>query len=623
MARTLKLSARVNCKSIKSVTVYKRGSVQGLFGAGSAGKTSSAEIVRVFPLNLQPGNTKIEITELPSCIDTQSVRVSGLGEARLFDVVCTALAPGSKPTAAEGEAVRLLLKEKQLLESQRSVHDHESDVLVNYAKTLKGEHVPPAEMVEFLQSFVQQGRKNLEAVAEIDEKLVAVERKIEAEREKSAARKGATEGQVVIVVGADSATSVELKLTYIVANAAWDSAYELHSTTTNGKPESAVSLHYRARIVQSTGEDWTDTALTLSTVAASTVVKDIPLLRPIKIQAQARGGGLFSNNNHTGFKNQLPQASSNNMGPQALFGQRPPQQAPSGTSIFGSAGGGLFGSSQAPAQQQQQHPATGAAFGAFGGGGTTTLATAAAPADGDIEVGPSEDFEEIAIPDVQSGPTTIVSETPLAMTYAVDGNTTVPSDGTAHQVSIAILPFEAKISHICTPRIDPGCTCGATFVSKTSIGEINTGDTFTCTLGHDVSTKVTYARSSKTVTASAGSFQETMNTTTYTTKITITNKHAFKLADLLVRDVIPTCDDKRAKVILRKPDGLADSKDGELVKLQQAGLQVQWGKGSGEKDGRFEWMWSVESGASVALEAEWELRAPADVSWVEHVPLFA
>jgi len=50
---------------------------------------------------------------------------------------------------------------------------------------------------------------------------------------------------------------------------------------------------------------------------------------------------------------------------------------------------------------------------------------------------------------------------------------------------------------------------------------------------------------------------------------------------------------------------------------------VCWGKTAdgrpGEKDGRFEWALNVEAGAKAVLEAEWELKAPADVAWVESV----
>jgi len=37
------------------------------------------------------------------------------------------------------------------------------------------------------------------------------------------------------------------------------------------------------------------------------------------------------------------------------------------------------------------------------------------------------------------------------------------------------------------------------------------------------------------------------------------------ISDLVVRDVIPTCDHKLVKVLLRTPEGLANAKDGEEV----------------------------------------------------------
>ncbi|KAJ7149928.1 hypothetical protein C8R46DRAFT_1008752 [Mycena filopes] len=675
MTVSLKISAPEN--PIKAVTVYK---------------SRKAEVVRIFSLNLQSGNTKIEITELPSCIDTQSVRVSGLErDARLYDVVCTTRQGFTKAS----EAVRRLRVQKAALEGEKRVRDHESDLLVTYARTLSGEHVSPDQMGEFLQSFVEQGRKNLQAVAELDEKIVVVNRQIERELEKEVTKTGASNAQVTIVVGTDSEAHVNLKLTYLVTNASWESTYELHAATDNNKPSSSVSLHYRARITQSTGEDWTDTALTLSTVAASTVAKNIPWLSAIKIRPQTHGlKGMSTYKPASIFQQHM--ARNNNNAPvfgQSAFGQPPPAPVASGFGAFGGGGGGLFGAQAAatnstfgsaqprqqqslfgqPQQQQQQlslfasAPVQQQQQPAFGTAPVqqqqqaSSLFGAMQPqqqqqqqqqplfdqADSVTVDDLAEDFEDIDIPGAQAGPTTIVTETPLAISYSVEGTTTVPSDGTVHQVTVAVLPFDAKISHICTPRVDPrvylqchvkntseyrllpgpvSVVLNDSFVSKTSINEINTGDTFTCTLGDDVATKVTYARSSNTVTAQGGSFTEVLNTTTYNTKITIHNKHPFVLADLVVRDIIPTCDDKRAKVLLRKPAGLADAKAGEVVKLVPAGLKVLWGKTtdgrSGEKDGRFEWAWSVDAGAKVVLEAEWELKAPADVAWVESVPVF-
>lgn len=108
----------------------------------------------------------MEIRGLPSSIDTQAIRVSGLGTARLFDVVCTVGTNNAASYAVESssEVIRILKVKKSLLETEKRVLDHEAELLVSYGKTLTGEHVNTTQMSQFLEMFVTQGQKNLKAV---------------------------------------------------------------------------------------------------------------------------------------------------------------------------------------------------------------------------------------------------------------------------------------------------------------------------------------------------------------------------------------------------------------------------------------------------------------------------
>jgi hypothetical protein len=47
---------------------------------------------------------------------------------------------------------------------------------------------------------------------------------------------------------------------------------------------------------------------------------------------------------------------------------------------------------------------------------------------------------------------TIVTETPMAISFSVNGESNIPSDGVD---SVAVLPFSAKISYVAIPRMDP------------------------------------------------------------------------------------------------------------------------------------------------------------------------
>jgi hypothetical protein len=155
------------------------------------------------------------------------------------------------------------------------------------------------------------------------------------------------------------------------------------------------------------------------------------------------------------------------------------------------------------------------------------------------------------------------------------------------------------------------------------IQDVNPSDTFDCTLGADPATRLSYTRSLKTTRNSAGTFAEVTYTTTYINTTTIHNKHRFPLSEITIRDAIPMSEDKRVKVFLRKPDGLVDAKDGQVIDLKKLmeGQKVRWsplvdGKG-GEKEGRFEFLWKVDAGEKVTVVSEWDVKAPADVTWHE------
>ncbi|TFK61692.1 hypothetical protein BDN72DRAFT_863410 [Pluteus cervinus] len=578
---------------IKSVTVFK---------------SEKGEVVRTFNLDLKAGQNKIEITGLPSTINTDSVRVSGLGDTHLFDVVCHTVAPVQTDSETAQDGTKSL-KERQIsLQNAKAVYQREAELLYSYAKTLTGEHVKPEQMTAFLTGYGEQSRKNSAAVEAIDREIASIDAEIAKAKYKVATKVGSSWGTVTVVIGTDIDDSIELKLTYIVGQVSWTPTYELHAQTVKGKPSNTVSLQYRAKVKQLTGEDWTNASLTISTVSSDTSAKSIPEVAPVKIKAQTAGHGL-----HRPLR-PLIHGGNTAIRPQALASS---QRGLSSKDFAYSRSEALTSASVIPETGSELDQDLSSIF------------------------GDSLSF--------LTEPTTVVTETPMAISYSVHGKSTIPSDAQDHQVSIAVLPFEAQISYVTIPRIEPRvylqCEVENTseyrllpgpvsiilddsYVSKTSVNDVNTGDTFSCTLGDDTSTKVTYTRTSKTVKSGGGSFVEAINTTTYTTHISIHNKHQFPIEHLIVKDVIPTSDDKRVKVILRKPEGLAGAKDGEVLDLgasavSNAGLKVGWVKSTiwegGEKEGKFEWKWNVDSGAKVKLEAEWEVNAPADVTTTEVV----
>jgi uncharacterized protein (TIGR02231 family) len=264
-------------------------------------------------------------------------------------------------------------------------------------------------------------------------------------------------------------------------------------------------------------------------------------------------------------------------------------------------------------------------------------------------------------------PVSIVRKSPLALTYHVEGASGVPSDNVPHQVSIAVLPFEATTQHVTVPKVQPAAYLQATvkntsdyrlipgtvhafvddsFVSKTGIvGDVAPGDEFSCTLGTDPGTRIYYECTTKSAddadaTRERSASSEKWAATTYRTCTTVTNRHPFALRELVVRDSVPVSEDeKRTCVVLRYPAGLAeldqkgelrvsveDSEQedkGEKQNTQTRTRTVRWckvvdGKG-GKKEGLFEWVVEVEAGEELTIETEWDVKTPVSLGWFEKV----
>ena len=141
-------------------------------------------------------------------------------------------------------------------------------------------------------------------------------------------------------------------------------------------------------------------------------------------------------------------------------------------------------------------------------------------------------------------------------------------------------------------------------------------ETFECILGVDTGIKVLYHQRSQSEPPHnpAG----TTKSTTYTGIITLTNRHDFDIARLILRNSVPLGNEsEKVFVTLRKPDGLAEAKDGQEVAVftetnpdNKIKTSVRW---VNIENGIYEWVCGIRAGAEVTLEAEWVVTAPGSV----------
>ena len=162
------------------------------------------------------------------------------------------------------------------------------------------------------------------------------------------------------------------------------------------------------------------------------------------------------------------------------------------------------------------------------------------------------------------------------------------------------------------------------YVSKTDISEIATGDTFNCTLGMDTSIRVSHELTQSSVTSAPSSFVEQYTTTTYVSTTKLHNRHTGDYpVNIVERSSIPVASesDPRIKVFLKGPVGLAEGEGGKEVDLgRRDRFKVKWGRDAedtknGQKEGKFIWYGTIPPGDEVVLISEWDVRAPFDVEW--------
>lgn len=181
------------------------------------------------------------------------------------------------------------LQEKQAeTQAEYDIIRHQSKLLGEYSKIVTGKdtRADVKQLEAFMDLYASREAQNSKDKARVQKTLDALRSKEQEIRknsrtdEESIRKRGV---RVSIVVLADTDGEAELSLKYNVYGASWKPHYDIRANVpTDKKTEPSVRLLYRASITQTTGEDWTDAELTLST-AVPVRGANIPSLNPIRL----------------------------------------------------------------------------------------------------------------------------------------------------------------------------------------------------------------------------------------------------------------------------------------------------------------------------------------------------
>ena len=283
--------------------------------------------------SVNAGVTEIIIEGISAFIDSKSIQVKGTGDLVLLDTKFSFYYP--QPSNALNQGASLKIKRDiQLLEDSLRVMDFDiRDIqdeinVLNASKSIIASN-GMVRSIGKVNDSINLLKQTIEyytlKMNELNKKIIALEKK----RQEKAFRKIAMETRltdlknyqnnngeiennkspiprITITVSAKTAVSGKLNFSYVVSNAGWTPIYDLRSDASNGK----IELTYKAEVFQSTGLDWDNIKLNISTNNPY-VNKTKPTLNPWYIDYN-----IYKSENKKGVMDKLQEVQITS---QALF----------------------------------------------------------------------------------------------------------------------------------------------------------------------------------------------------------------------------------------------------------------------------------------------------------------
>jgi uncharacterized protein (TIGR02231 family) len=243
--------------AIDTVTVYPDG----------------ATVTRVIAVDLPSGDSTLVAKDFPLGLDTSSIRVEGEGGAKLTIGTIDARTPRAAPVNLPELDKRIEALNDQRADLQGAIDSANArrKFAEHFAEASpagigdKGEARPIAEWRTAFATVGEEIASADTAVRDATRKMREIDRQI-AQLEVERKAKPPSKLEVRMDIAAPAATKATLRVTYNVRNARWLPLYDARLDTGAKDRKPQLELVRRAEVTQSTGEDWSNVTLGVSTV---------------------------------------------------------------------------------------------------------------------------------------------------------------------------------------------------------------------------------------------------------------------------------------------------------------------------------------------------------------------
>ena len=233
-----------------------------------------AQVMRKAQVKLRAGKNLIQIEGLPERIDQNSIQVSGAGKALINDVQFKTQRFNEIPDANRKE---LYAKQQELQDYKAELDDRE-DLLKESGKfvgaiakkvtfTAKDESVLELDpekwqqMINLHRTEIADHQAGLRKL-KIEQRQLTIDLgKVSSEIREAGYSQRKVKRLIEVELEAESAGAVTLSVAYLVYGPSWSPSYDIRAD----KQARTLELSYYGQVRQSTGEDWSNVALILST----------------------------------------------------------------------------------------------------------------------------------------------------------------------------------------------------------------------------------------------------------------------------------------------------------------------------------------------------------------------
>lgn len=214
---------------------------------------------------VQAGTTKMIIGNVATTADPNSIQIGGKGDVVIMGVKFKQNYLGNKKRSVLEDSLKMAKSELEVVDVLVKVADNERNMLManSNIKNEKDGATPEdlKEMMDFFRTKLTEiGTRQMQLVRQSKDLQDKINR-FQQQLNSQGTNVNQPAGEIELTLQAKSYSAVELNLTYIANNAGWSPVYDIRAKDV----KSNIDLAYRANVYQSTGIDWKNVKLTLST----------------------------------------------------------------------------------------------------------------------------------------------------------------------------------------------------------------------------------------------------------------------------------------------------------------------------------------------------------------------